>query len=88
MNSGTSTLVKNLKAEIQNISPFGFWIFDGEKEYFVSFKAYPDFLNCSISQITNFTTDLCGNFHWESLDIDIGKESLEYPEKYPLVYKS
>lgn len=28
-------------AEIQNISPLGFWIFDGETEFFVSFKDYP-----------------------------------------------
>ena len=88
MTFGTSTLVKTKTAEIQNISPFGFWIFDGKSEFFVSFKDYSQFLSCSINQITNFTVDLCGNFHWESLDIDIERDSLENHENSPLVYKS
>ena len=88
MTSGTNILVKNKTAEIQNISPFGFWIFDGETEFFVSFKDYPQFLSCSINQITNFTVDLCGNFHWEALDIDIEQDALVKPEDYPLIYKA
>ena len=35
MTSGTNILVKNKTAEIQNISPFGFWIFDGETEFVI-----------------------------------------------------
>ena len=77
----------NGEAKIQNISPRGFWIFDGEKEYFVSFKDYPDFYTATVQQINDFTVDAFGNFHWEVLDIDIEKESLETPENYPLVFK-
>ena len=88
MTSGTNTLVKTKTVEIQNISPFGFWIFDGETEFFVSFKEYSQFLSCSINQIYNFTIDLCGNFHWEDLDIDIEKDSLVNPENFPFVYKN
>jgi hypothetical protein len=32
--------------------------------------------------------DLCGNFHWEALDIDIEQDSLVKPEDYPLIYKA
>ena len=88
MTFGSSTLVKEQFAEVQNVSPFGFWIYDGVNEFFISFKEYPDFLKCSIKEITDFSVDICGNFHWENLDIDIEKESLVNPEKYPLQYKA
>ena len=30
--------------------------------------------------------DAMGNFLWESLDVDIEKDAIEHPEKYPLIY--
>ena len=45
------------------------------------------FYNARISEINDFSTDAMGNFHWESLDIDIEKDAIEHPEKYPLVYE-
>ena len=87
MNTGTLTLEKIKIAEIQNISPRGFWIFDGEKEYFVSFNDYPEFYTATVQQINDFTVDASGNFHWEVLDVDIEKESLDNPENYPLKFK-
>ena len=75
------------KAEITNISPFGFWILIQDNEFFIDFKQYPMFYNARISEINDFSTDAMGNFHWESLDIDIEKNAIEHPEKYPLVYE-
>ena len=63
MNTGTLTLEKIKIAEIQNISPRGFWIFDGEKEYFVSFKDYPDFYTATVQQINDFTVDAFFNVY-------------------------
>ena len=75
------------KAEITNISPFGFWILIQDNEFFIDFNQYPMFYNARISEINDFSTDAMGNFHWESLDIDIEKDAIEHPEKYPLVYE-
>lgn len=85
MNIG-ATLVKTKKAEITNISPFGFWVLLDDEEFFIDFKHYPSFYNAKISEINDFTIDAMGNFHWESLDVDIEKDEIEHPEKYPLVY--
>lgn len=87
MNIGTATLNKTKIAEITNISPFGFWILIQDNEIFIDFKQYPMFYNARISEINDFSTDAMGNFHWESLDIDIEKDAIEHPEKYPLVYE-
>ena len=87
MNIGTNTLHSSRSSEITNISPFGFWILIKDNEYFIDFKQYPVFYNARISEINDFSTDVSGNFHWESLDVDIEKDAIEHPENYPLVYK-
>lgn len=44
------------------------------------------FYNARISEINDFSIDAMGNFHWESLDVDIEKNAIEHPENYPLIY--
>ena len=86
MSIGTSILNKSNVAEITNISPFGFWILVDDNEFFIDYKQYPAFYDARLSEINAFSVDAMGNFHWETLDVDIEKESLEHPEKYPLIY--
>lgn len=88
MPTGTNTLIKTKTAQISHISPFGLWILIENTEYFIDFKDYPYFYKATLNQILDFSVDICGNFHWESLDIDIEKESLDSPEKYPLIYRA
>ena len=88
MPFGTNTLKKvDDSTEVTNISPFGFWILTGDKEYFVAYKEYPVFENASIKDIVNVECDFSGNLHWPALDADIELDSLENPEAYPLTYK-
>lgn len=84
---GTSILVNKPAAEVTNISPFGFWILTGDKEYFVSFDEYPGFERASILDIASVQADISGNLHWPDLDEDIELEALDHPENYPLQYK-
>jgi len=34
---------KNTSVSVENITPFGIWLFVKEKEYFLSYKDYPYF---------------------------------------------
>lgn len=88
MSFGTSTLqrTKNI-VEVTNISPFGLWILLNENEYFISNDDYPAFQSATIRQIANVEVDFSKNLHWQDLDVDIEYESLENPEKYPLIFK-
>ena len=87
MTLGTNTLRKyEQDAEVTNISPFGFWLLAGGKEYFVSYKDYPVFENAAIRHIAEVVEDAEGNLHWPALDADIELEALENPEEYPLTY--
>ena len=75
-----------LNTRVENITPFGIWLFVNEKEYFLSFENYPYFKDQSIGDIQN--VKLLHGFHlfWPMLDVDLEIDSLENPEKYPLKY--
>jgi hypothetical protein len=72
-------------AEVTNVSVHGFWLFVGERELFVAFEHFPWFRDASIRAITNVQLPSPHHLYWPDLDIDLAVESIEHPEKYPLV---
>jgi uncharacterized protein DUF2442 len=75
-------------AEVTNVSAHGFWLFVGEREMFVAFEHFPWFRDASIRAITNVELPSPHHLYWPDLDIDLAVESIEHPEKYPLVSKA
>ena len=74
------------KVEIQGVSNHGIWLYVDGGEYFLSYKAFPWFLNATIEQIYN--VELLFSFHlrWPDLDVDLELDALKHPARYPLVY--
>ena len=73
--------------EVTNVSTNGLWLLLKEKEHFLPFDQFPWFRDASIAEVTNVTLPNHHHLHWPDLDIDLAVESLEHPEKYPLVSK-
>jgi hypothetical protein len=71
--------------EVTNVSPHGFWLFVGERELFVPFKDFPWFREASVGAITNVQLPSAHHLYWPDLDIDLAVDSIEHPEKFPLV---
>jgi hypothetical protein len=71
--------------EVTNVSAHGFWLFIGERELFVAFRDFPWFKEASIGAITHVELPSPHHLYWPDLDVDLAVESLEHPEKYPLV---
>ena len=71
--------------EVSNVSPHGFWLFVGDREIFVPFKDFPWFRDASVRQIVNVQLPSSHHLYWPDLDIDLAVDSIEHPEKYPLV---
>ena len=71
--------------EILNISPHGFWIMVKGEEYFLDFEHFPWFRQATLQQL--FTVQLLHGKHlfWPELDVDLDIETIQHPEKYPLV---
>jgi len=64
---------KNILVSVENITPFGIWLFVKEKEYFLSYHDYPYFRDQTLKSIQS--VQLLHGYH------------LYWPEKYPLKSK-
>ena len=74
--------------EVTNVSVHGFWLFLADRELFVPFAQFPWFRDAAIGAITNVQLPSPHHLYWPDLDIDLAVESIEHPEKYPLVSKA
>ncbi len=75
------------KAEVQDISRHGIWLYAKGREFLLPFKDYPWFRDAKISAVYNVKLLHRSHLYWPDLDVDLDIESLEHPEKYPLVAK-
>ena len=76
------------EVEVTNVSRRGFWLLIGSKETFVAFKEFPWFRDASIAAITTVERPSANHLYWPELDIDLAVDSLEHPERYPLVSRT
>ncbi len=74
-------------SEVTNIGVHGFWFLDGDSEYFVPFKDYPEFREATVAQIHALRKAGPGQYHWPGLDLDIEAAALEEPKKFPLAFR-
>lgn len=73
--------------EITNISAHGVWLLAGDKELFMSFEDFPWFKDVPIGKVLNVEEPTPGHFYWPELDVDVGIENIEHPERFPLKAK-
>lgn len=84
----SSVLGKNTsRAEIQDISPHGVWLFAKGREYMLPFDQFPWFRDAKVSAIYNVKLLHQTHLHWPDLDVDLDIESLQHPERFPLFAK-
>jgi hypothetical protein len=73
---------------VENISPFGIWLFAKGKEYFLSYEEYPYFKEKPLKSIQKVKLKHGFHLYWPDLDIDLEIDNLENPAKYPLKDKN
>jgi hypothetical protein len=71
--------------EVTNISPNGVWLLVEDRECFLSFGDFPWFRDASVAQVLEVERPSSDHLYWPSLDIDLSIESLEHPERFPLI---
>lgn len=77
-----------MAVEVTNVSPHGFWLLLDDREVFVSFNDFPWFEDASIRQLVDVERPSPRHLYWPNLDIDLAVDSLEHPERYPLVSRA
>jgi hypothetical protein len=75
---------KAISVSVENITPFGIWLFVKGKEYFLSYEDYPYFKDQTLSAIQNVQLSHGYHLYWPQLDVDLEIDNLDHPEKYPL----
>ena len=71
--------------EVTNISSHGFWLLVGGKELFLSYEDFPWFKDAPVGHIIDVEQPSPGHFRWPQLDIDLGAETIERPDEFPLM---
>ena len=78
---GTSTS----QVEVTNISKHGFWLLLSDRELFLAFESFPWFREAPVADILNVELPHPHHLYWPALDIDLHVESIEQPDRYPLI---
>ncbi len=72
-------------AEVTNISMHGFWLFFDDEEHFLPFADFPWFRDAPVSAILAVERLSEAHFYWPALDVDLERDSILHPERYPLI---
>ena len=73
------------EVEVTNISGHGFWLLLRDQEHFLSFEHFPWFNYASVGHISNVGAPRRNHLYWPLLDVDLAVESIDHPERFPLV---
>jgi hypothetical protein len=71
--------------EVTNISPNGFWLLIAGRELFVPFEHFPWFRDASVAQLVEVQLPSAHHLYWPQLDVDLSVDSIQNPDRYPLV---
>src|SRR3989304_5835435 len=75
------------EVEVTSISKHGFWLLLGGRELFLSFEEFPWFRDVPVGKLLNVELPQPHHLYWPDLDVDLAVESIEHPERFPLVSK-
>ena len=77
---------KNISdVEVTNVSRHGFWVLLGGRELFLPFGKFPWFKDSPVAQLLNVELPHPTHLYWPDPDVDLSLESIEFPERFPLV---
>lgn len=74
--------------EVTNVSKHGLWLLIEQREKFLSFENFPWFQEATISQLCNVELPHPHHLYWPELDVDLDVDSIDNPEKFPLLSKA
>ena len=73
--------------EVVNISREGIRLLVRDRELFLSFREFPWFEDATVRELSLVELLGADHLHWPALDADVSIDSVEHPERYPLVFR-
>ncbi len=71
--------------ELTNVSAHGMWLLVDGREIFLAFDEFPWFRDASIAELGRIERPTPDHLRWPDLDVDLSIDSIDHPERYPLV---
>jgi Protein of unknown function (DUF2442) len=72
-------------AKVSRVSQHGIWLMLRDRELFLSYQDFPWFKDAPVSAVLNVQLPQVHHLYWPDLDIDLAVESIEHPERFPLI---
>ena len=83
----SKSLGKNTSPVEINLTQYGMWLNVNEKEFFLSYKDYPFFMQATINDIYLVELHHKTHLYWPTIDVDLCTEILKNPQQFPLIAK-
>jgi hypothetical protein len=74
--------------ELSNVSAHGIWLLIDDRELFLPYAEFPWFRDATIAQLSSIERPTSGALRWPDLDVDLAIDSIEHPDRYPLVSRA
>jgi hypothetical protein len=74
-------------AKVVEVSTGGLSILADRRELFLPYEQFPWFRGAKLTSVLNLECPRPGHLHWPDLDVDLSLESIEHPERFPLIYR-
>src|SRR5262249_43200065 len=87
MKTRTAQRGKRTSVEVGNVSAHGLWLLLADRELFLPFDNLPWCREAPTDQLVNVELLSPDHLYWPDLDVDLAVESIEHPERFPLVSK-
>lgn len=71
--------------KLTNVSADGMWLLVDGRELHLLFDDFPWFRDATIRQLAAIERPTPDHLRWPELDVDLSLDSIEHPERYPLV---
>ena len=75
----------NSAVEVLDISARGLRLALDGHELFMPFEEFPWFRDATVAEVLDVERPAPGHLRWPRLDVDLAIDSIEHPERYPLV---
>ena len=87
-NESSTSSKRIMSLEVTNISTHGVWLFAHGEELFMSYDDFPWFREMVVKSIVNVEEQSPDHFYWPDLDVDLTREIIKHPERFPLKSRS
>lgn len=74
--------------EITHISAHGVWLLAHDHEFFMAYSEFPWFQEQSVNAILNVEELSPDHFYWPDLDVDLTRDMIEHPERFPKIFRN